>query len=93
MSQEITFLPYEKAKQIVGNVIEEEHLHEANRRILTAYDLQGRELCWFDAEEVLTEVRSGEKKRVGNNESDEVKMAAVEYVLHRIPEWVLQNQE
>lgn len=93
MSQEITFLPYDVAKQLVGNVIEEEHLHEENRRILTAYDLKGRELCWFDAAEVLAEVRGGEKKKVGTRESDEVKMAAVEYVLHRIPDWVLQNND
>lgn len=92
MSQEITFIPYEEAKRIVGNVIEEEHLHEANRRILTAYDLQGRELCWFDAEEVLAEVRKGiPPKRAGSQESDEVKMAAVEYVLHRIPDWVRRD--
>jgi len=94
MSQEITFIPYEEAKRIVGNVIEEEHLHEANRRILTAYDLQGRELCWFDAEEVLAEVRQGmPARRAGSQESDEVKMAAVEYVLHRIPDWVLRSND
>lgn len=93
MSQEITFIPYEEAKRMVGNVIEEEHLHEENRRILTAYDLEGKELCWFDAEEVLREVRGGEKKKPTNQESDELKMAAVEYVLHRIPDWVLQNKK
>ncbi|MBA3013788.1 MAG: hypothetical protein KKD63_14800 [Proteobacteria bacterium] len=93
MSQEITFIPYAEAKRIVGNVIEEEHLHEANRRILTAYDHEGKELCWFDAEEVLAEVGGGEKKKLTAQESDEVKMAAVEYVLHRIPNWVLRNNE
>lgn len=91
MPQEVTFIPYEEAKRIVGNVIEEEHLHEPNRRILTAYDLKGRELCWFDAEEVLAEVRGDQKKRTV--ESDELKMAAVEYVLHRIPEWAVRKGE
>lgn len=42
MSEEVKFVPYEVALQIVGNVIEEEHLHEENRRILTVYDKRGR---------------------------------------------------
>jgi hypothetical protein len=93
MSQEVTFIPYEVAKRLVGNVIEEEHLHEPNRRILTAYDQQGRELCWFDADEVLREVGAKPRKRPTDQESDEVKMAAVEYVLHRIPDWALRGND
>lgn len=93
MSEEVTFISYEEAKRLVGNVIEEEHLHEANRRILTAYDHQGRELCWFDAEEVLLEVGGKPKRKATDHESEEVKMAAVEYVLHRIPDWVLQRTD
>ena len=93
MSQEVTFIPYEEAKRLVGNVIEEEHIHELNRRILTAYDHQGRELCWFDAEEVLREVGGKPKKSPTDQESDEVKMAAVEYVLHRIPDWARRGHE
>ena len=93
MSQEVTFIPYEEAKRLVGNVIEEEHIHEANRRILTVYDHQERELCWFDAEEVLAEVGGRPEKRAADQESDEIKMAAVEYVLHRIPDWVLRGND
>ncbi len=93
MPEEITFIPYEEAKRLVGNVIEEEHIHEPNRRILTAYDQHGRELCWFDAEEVLAEVGGRPKKTATDQESDEVKMAAVEYVLHRIPDWVLRGND
>jgi hypothetical protein len=93
MSTEVTFIPYEEAKRLVGNVIEEEHIHEPNRRILTAYDHQGRELCWFDAEEVLLEVGGKPKKNPTDQESDEVKMAAVEYVLHRIPDWALRGND
>jgi len=93
MSQEVTFLPYEEAKRLVGNVIEEEHIHELNRRILTAYDQQGRELCWFDANEVLSEVGGKPKRNPTDQESDEVKMAAVEYILHRIPEWVRRGND
>ena len=92
MTEEVTFLPYEEAKKIVGNVIEEEHVYEDNRRILTVYDVNGRELCWYDAEEVLAEVGGGRKKRPTDQEREEVKMAAVEYVLHRIPDWVLDEE-
>lgn len=93
MPEEITFIPYEEAKRLVGNVIEEEHLHEANRRILTAYDHDGRELCWFDAEEVMTEIGARPKKKATDHESEEAKIAAVEYVLHRIPDWVLRGND
>ena len=91
MSEEVKFIPYEEAKKIVGNVIEEEHVHEDNRRILTVYDLRGKELCWFDAEEVLTEVGGSKKLKPTDHESEDVKLAAVEYVMRRIPEWVLQK--
>ena len=85
MSEETECVPYEVAKQIVGNVIEEEHLHEANRRILTVYDKQGKELCWYDAEDVLSEVRQTGLK------GDELKIAAVEHILHQIPVWAVKD--
>lgn len=93
MSQEVTFIPYDEAKRLVGNIIEEEHIHEPNRRILTAYDQQGQELCWFDADEVLREVGGKPKKNPTDQESDEVKMAAVEYILHRIPDWAVRGND
>ena len=84
MSEEVKFVPYQVALGIVGNVIEEEHLHEANRRILTVYDKAGRELCWFDAEDILAEV--------GPQEDPEAsKTAAVERVMHQIPVWAVEN--
>lgn len=85
MSENNKFLPYEVAKEIVGNVIEEEHLHEQNRRILTVYDKKGNELCWYDAEEVLNEVRPSGKT------GDDLKVAAVEHILHQIPVWAVQD--
>lgn len=85
MSGETEFVPYEVAKEIVGNVIEEEHLHEANRRILTVYDKQGNELCWYDAEDVLNEVRATGMK------GDDLKIAAVEHILHQIPVWAAKD--
>ena len=56
MTVEITFIPYEVAKKIVGAVMEEEHLQEPDRRILTVYDLSNKEICWFDAEEIMEEL-------------------------------------
>jgi hypothetical protein len=92
MSDDIEFLSYEEAKKIIGNVIEEEHIHEANRRILTVYDLAGKELCWFDAEEVIRELgmRTG-KKKLNEQELENEKLAAVEYILRRIPAWAKEG--
>jgi len=91
MSDEVEFLPYEEAKRIVGNIIEEEHIREPDRRILTAYDQNSKELCWFDAEEVMREIGAGGKKKLPTDtEKEEEKVAAVEYILNRIPTWVLE---
>lgn len=91
MSQEAEFISYELAKKLVGAVMEEEHLHEANRRVLTVYDIKDREICWFDAEEIMAEVAAQEgglpKKQ------DEVKAKAVELILHQIPAWAVEGRE
>ena len=87
MSEEMTFLPYDQAKKLVGNVIEEEHIRELNRRILTVYDLNGKEICWFDAAEVMTKVGCDPGKRMTDQQKEECKIAAVEYILNRIPDW------
>lgn len=85
MSEEAAgVLPYEIAQKIVGNVIEEEHLHDPDRRILTVYDKKGKELCWFDAEDILAEVNIASKK------AEDIKIAAVEHILRSLPEWVLE---
>jgi hypothetical protein len=89
MTEEVKFIPYEQAVKIVGNVIEEEHVYEKNRRILTVYDKQEKELCWFDAEEILAEVKQGDNIK----ESDDVKQAAVDLILHQIPEWVIEDSQ
>lgn len=86
MTDEVKFVPYETVLKIVGNVIEEEHIHEKDRRILTVYDKQGNELCWYDAEEILAEV--GQKGE--SLETEAVKQAAVEAVLRQIPEWAAE---
>lgn len=79
MAEEVKYIPYELAMKIVGNVIEEEHISEPNRRILTVYDKNGKEICWFDAEEVMAEAQNKSKE------------GAVELILHQIPEWAVDD--
>ena len=86
MSEEIKFIPYEVALKLIGNVIEEEHIHELDRRILTVYDKQGNELCWYDAEEILAEAKPDNPK-----DQDSIKRAAVEVIMHQIPVWVMED--
>lgn len=89
MSEDIEYLAYEEAKKIIGNVVEEEHLHELNRRVLTVYDLGGKELCWFDAEAVIEDLGTRKvKKKLNDQEVENEKIAAVEYIMRRIPSWV-----
>lgn len=84
MSDEtIEFLPYDEAVKIVGAIQEEEDVHDQNHRILTVYDHDDRELCWFDFQETLEavgEVPAGEKKE-----------SVQKYILHHIPTWVGQK--
>jgi len=91
MGEDVKFIPYEMAKKIVGAVMEEEHLHEPDRRILTVYDIKDRELCWFDAEEIMAELAQTEGGIP--KDPDEMKAKAVELILHQIPEWVLESVE
>ena len=86
MTEETQFVPYEVALKIVGNVNEEEHLTDPNRRILNVYDKQGHELCWYDADEILAEAKPANPKDV-----DSVKQAAVEVVMHQIPKWAVEE--
>lgn len=86
MSNESDFIPYEVAVQIIGNVVEEEHLHELNTRVLTVYDKEGAELCWYDAEEVLSEATPEKPK-----DPESVKAACVEVIMNQIPKWALQD--
>ena len=77
--QEMEFLPYEEAVQIVAAIQEEEDIHHNNRRILTVYNYEDREVCWFDFNEVMEavgEVEAGQRKETVQN-----------YILSRIPTW------
>ncbi len=72
------FIPFDVAQKIVGAVQEEEHIEERDRRILTVYDVDNRELCWFDHDEIMAEVEPKTKE------------AAVEHILHHIPKWAVE---
>ena len=78
---EIKFLPYEQAASIVAAIQEEEDIHRQDRRILTVYNHDNKEICWFDYAELVEIVCGGEKK------PDKEKVQ--NYVLHHIPDWAL----
>ncbi|PIE03392.1 MAG: hypothetical protein CSA81_02385 [Acidobacteria bacterium] len=79
-NEDITFIPYKEAVALVGAIQEEEDIEQANRRILTVYSKDDRELCWFDFNEVMRDV--------GEVEAGNKKEAVQNYILHRIPDWV-----
>ena len=88
MSEEkIEFLPYEMAVKFVGAIQEEEHPHKNNHRIFTVYDANDRELCWFDAEETIAIVAAGNV----SVKKDQIQEQVQTYILHRIPQWVLDE--
>lgn len=82
-SEEIRFLPYEQAAAVVGAIQEEEDVDDPDRRVFMVYGKDDRELCWFDFDEVISEVNpvKGDKGRE----------QITEYILHRIPDWVLEQ--
>lgn len=81
MSEEkVTFLSYEEAAKLVGAIQEEEDIEQADKRILTVYSKDDRELCWFDFAEV--------KAAVGDVQAGDRKAAVQNYILNHIPDWV-----
>lgn len=80
MEEEMRFIPYEEAAALVGAIQEEEDIEQENRRILTVYSKDDKELCWFDFQEVMDDV--------GEVEAGERKERVQRYILERIPEWV-----
>ncbi|PID71776.1 MAG: hypothetical protein CSB34_05745 [Desulfobulbus propionicus] len=80
MSEEIRFLPYEEAVALVAAIQEEEDIRQENHRILTVYNHDNKELCWFDYEEVLHDTGITKK-------DDQSREKVTEYILHRIPDW------
>ena len=80
MSEEIKFISFEEAVALVGAIQEEEDIEQINRRILTVYSKDDRELCWFDFDEVMA--------AVGEVEAGSRKESVQNYILSHIPEWV-----
>ncbi|MDX1775159.1 MAG: hypothetical protein R3297_01110 [Desulfobulbales bacterium] len=81
--QTISYLTFDQALKIVGAIQEEEHPHELNRRIFTVYDVNGNEICWFDAEDTIAIVAPGKV----NPKKNEVQPLVEEYILNHIPDW------
>ena len=79
--EEIRFLPPEEAARIIGAIQEEEDIEDPDHRILTVYNKEDRELCWFDYEEVISEVKPAK--------GEEAREMVTQYILQRIPDWVL----
>lgn len=80
-SKDIRFLPFEEAAKIVGAIQEEEDIEDPEHRIFMVYSKDDRELCWFDFDEVV--------KVVQPVAGDQGREQVTEYILHRIPDWVL----
>jgi hypothetical protein len=81
--QDITYLAYDEAVKIVGAIQEEEHPVEFNRRIFTVYDINDKELCWFDAEDTIAIVAPGN----ANPGKEKIQPLVEDYILHHIPDW------
>ena len=80
-TKEMDFLSYEEALKIVAAIQEEEDVHHSNKRVLTIYNYDDKEICWFDFDEVMAavgEVPAGERKETVQN-----------YILNHIPTWAL----
>lgn len=81
---QIRFLPYDEAVRLVAAIQEEEDLDDPNRRILTVYSNQDKELCWFDFEEVMRDAGVQPKDTAA-------KEKVTEYIMHHLPDWVLES--
>ena len=79
--QEIEFLAYQEALKLVAAIQEEEDIHNKDKRVLTVYNYDDRELCWFDYDEVM--------EAVGDVEAGQRKETVQNYILNRIPTWAL----
>jgi len=80
-SEEVRFLSYEEAARIVAAIQEEEDVLQLNHRVLTVYNKDEKELCWFDFDELMREL--------GPIDKSEEKEIVTDYVMHHIPDWVL----
>ncbi|WP_028579798.1 hypothetical protein [Desulfogranum japonicum] len=82
MSEEVQFLSPEAAGKIVAAIQEEEDVHRPDHRILTVYNYDDKEICWFDYEEVMRDAGVDKKDA-------EAQQKVTDYILQRIPDWAL----
>lgn len=80
-NDEINFLPYEQAVRLVAAIQEEEDIERKDHRILTVYNKDDKEICWFDFDEVMEAVSPVEKSKQ--------KEAVSDYILRHLPDWAL----
>lgn len=80
-NEEVKFLPYEQAVKIVAAIQEEEDIERSDHRILTVYNQNDKEICWFDFDEVMEAISPVEKSQE--------KEVVSEYILHHLPDWAL----
>ena len=77
--EEIRFLPFDEAVRIVAAIQEEEDIQRPNHRILTVYNKDDKEICWFDFDELMQEI--------GPVDKSEEKEVVSDYIMHHIPDW------
>lgn len=82
MDEEIRYLPYELALRVVAAIQEEEDRDDPNRRVLTVYNHQDKEICWFDFDELMRDVGI---VKVDASAKDKV----TRYIMEHIPDWVM----
>ncbi len=81
MSEEVKFLPLKEAAKFVAAIQEEEDIRNPDKRILTVYNHDNREVCWFDFDELEEKVKDVPK--------DQKKEMVQDYILKHIPDWAL----
>ncbi len=81
MNEEVKFLPLKEAARFVAAIQEEEDIRNPDKRVLTVYNHDNREVCWFDFEELEEEVKDVPK--------DQKKEMIEDYILKHIPDWAL----
>ena len=79
--ENVKFLSIEEAGRLIGAIQEEEDIEQKDKRILTVYSRDNKELCWFDYDEIMEIV-----KDVSKSEKQE---AVQNYIVAHIPDWAL----
>jgi hypothetical protein len=83
MSEEhIKFLSVDVAMKIVAAIQEEEDINNSDKRVLTVYNHDDLEICWFDYDELIA--------AVGPVPKDQLKESVQNYILNHIPDWALE---